>query len=83
MEIFWYFVQGPTSDKLPWCLPPEYINVEPPYLCKKIFQSFLFIITWSSSCLVREDGISNLHFVFSILELVKIDENAQSLVVEM
>ena len=28
------FCQGPTSDKHPWCLPTDYIDVEPPYLCK-------------------------------------------------
>ena len=32
---------------------------------------------------VREDGITNLHFVFSILELVSIKESAQTLVIEM
>ena len=78
------FGQGPTSDKHPWCLPPDYIDVEPPYLCNQIWHPFNHRTSnGCSSCSVREDGISNLHFVFSILELVSIKETSQSLLVEM
>ena len=36
-----------------------------------------------AECLVNEEHVTNLHFVFSVLELVEIKESAQTLVMEM